>query len=711
MARLLVYPETLQFREVISYVARYMRCTIDDDNDQLPTLKFIGTVKLHGCNTAIVYQKDIGYWCQSRKHVLTLTNDHADFAQHMNSLAETFLTDYVFSECPVIREYYEQGSTIAIYGEWCGGDIQGQANIAIRNLPKMFAIFRIKILNKKKVPKTSFRSDQREFWLPSQYWENIKWHERSIYNVFDFPAYSIDIDFKAPELSQKTLIQITNKIEQQCPVGAYFNRIGCGEGVVWIEWNQSHGNLAFKVKGREYSVINTSILVPMQPPILNGIQEFVDYACTKNRMQQVFNSVLEELESMIDIKDFSTFLRWLAEDIIKEEKDTMNAAYIDAKDVVRGITIEYGNQLKAINRMQDDDLPSFERKIYQRFEFNIEQIKLLQLQWYDIDSGKYIDLDSETWLIFAKTEQANEHNVTTRSQRHLRLVHKQLVQRYQNTVDWVLNALGWLLPLIAVIAFVGDGVWILCAYDSNSKEQHNYAGLVSTILILFYYLQYDVKIGTTHPKLYLIYQSSILAGILTGDILYAYYYGNFVKNTFMMIIFIVYAIIDSGYVIIVAYFKWYRQYRVSMGLSIHSLFHLMSRLEVLLIILIPIFSTYDVISTNSIAFFILYEFFSHSYHNPDLIYSGCSRLAFWLLIILATTTVICENFEFVYSRLQQDTHDPSLEKHYYNLALAFQYASNISELCASIACYVLLLLQFFSKTDKRKRMEEETREI
>ena len=241
------------------------------------------------------------------------------------------------------------------------------------------------------------------------------------------------------------------------------------------------------------------------------------------------------------------------------------------------------------------------------------------------------------------------------------------------------------------------------AFDPDTKEQHNYAGLTSTILLLFYYLQYDVKISSSHPRLYLIYQSLLLMCILTGDILYAYYYGHYKHDIFLMVIFIIYGIIDSTFVFIVGYLKYYRQYRVSMGISIHNLFHLMSRLEVLLIVLIPIFTSYDVISTNSIAFFILYEFFSHSYNNPDLVYSGTSRLSFWLLIIFATMTVLFENFEFVYDQRAEDAHNATTKEYNEELTRIFLYTSNIMEILASVACYVLLLLQFFSKHDKYER--------
>lgn len=276
--------------------------------------------------------------------------------------------------------------------------------------------------------------------------------------------------------------------------------------------------------------------------------------------------------------------------------------------------------------------------------------------------------------------------------------------------DLVLNALGWLLPLISVGAFVGDSVWLIQAYDADTEEQHNYAGLLSTLLILFYYLQYDVKLNITYPKIYLLYQWTLLCGIVAGDILYAHYYKYYKNDTFLMIIFIIYALIDGAFVFIIGFLKWYRQYRVSMGVSIHNLFHLMSRLEVLLIILIPIFTTYDVVSTNSIAFFILYEFFSHTYNNQDLRFLFYSKLSFWLLIVFATATVVCENFEYVYDNYANraaEAHDKRNEEFYLRIARNFLYASNTMEILASLSCYALLLLQFFSKADKQKKRLQE----
>lgn len=94
------------------------------------------------------------------------------------------------------------------------------------------------------------------------------------------------------------------------------------------------------------------------------------------------------------------------------------------------ILVEYGNQLKSIYLLKNDDLISIESKIYERFQFNIEQKQILQLQWYDTDFSRYIDLDVETWLKFSTFL----HNNGVESQRPLKLVQKQSIERTNSTM-------------------------------------------------------------------------------------------------------------------------------------------------------------------------------------------------------------------------------------------------------------------------------------
>ena len=161
--------------------------------------------------------------------------------------------------------------------------------------------------------------------------------------------------------------------------------------------------------------------------------------------------------------------------------------------------------------------------------------------------------------------------------------------------------IAWILPLCAVLSFICDGIWAIHEFDPDISQQVDYAGLLSTVLILFYYLQYNVQFSSHRSKLYIVYQLAFSLSVLAGDGIYAYYYRDEKKDKFMMVMFICYAVVDVSYVVLVGVLK----YRATMSISIHTLFDLMSRLEVLLFIMILIYSSYDVSSTNSIAFFIL----------------------------------------------------------------------------------------------------------
>lgn len=333
------YPSTEQFRNVIKRI-KGVKEDAENRYQDLPTLNFVGTVKLHGSNAAIGYQKDTGHWCQSRNNVITPTKDFEAFAKTLDPIANQFLLEVVLPQCPVIREFYELGRKIVIFGEWCGGKIQ--KNVAIYGLPKMFVIFNVRISDiDSETDETKEYVDDDEqpksaFWLHPKDWSNIRWHERSIYNIHDFPKYEMDINFECPELSQNKLIEITEFVENQCPVGKHFNRTGLGEGVVWTEWEKSNGSYAFKVKGAKHSVTNVTTLAAVDTEKCENLQNFIGYACTENRMQQGLDYMREQ-NVTIEMKNFAIFIKWIVGDIVKEEKDTMDASNINSTDVGRSV--------------------------------------------------------------------------------------------------------------------------------------------------------------------------------------------------------------------------------------------------------------------------------------------------------------------------------------------------------------------------------------
>lgn len=65
---------------------------------------------------------------------------------------------------------------------------------------------------------------------------------------------------------------------------------------------------------------------------LNSIKEFVDYAVTESRFNQAIEKVFGTKENM-DVKKMGDFIRWIINDVIKEETDTMAKNGIEPKDV------------------------------------------------------------------------------------------------------------------------------------------------------------------------------------------------------------------------------------------------------------------------------------------------------------------------------------------------------------------------------------------
>lgn len=102
------FPEIEQFRNVIQQVnhrTRYVGKTEDGDPIydegpvEMPTLKFRGTVKLHGTNAAIVYTWDMLKFeyvmhAQSRKNIITPMSDNAGFAAFAHNQYRDSFKDY-----------------------------------------------------------------------------------------------------------------------------------------------------------------------------------------------------------------------------------------------------------------------------------------------------------------------------------------------------------------------------------------------------------------------------------------------------------------------------------------------------------------------------------------------------------------------------------------------------------------------------------------
>jgi len=310
------FPSIEQFRHVVKKVTERATFAGLDENDEQkfdptakrPILHFEGTVKLHGTNAAIVFPPEGGVQFQSRERVLSAESDNAGFFAHF---AER--SDAVRNLWGVAQDLYRVGP-ISIYGEWCGGNIQ--KGVAITGLPKMFVIFAVRCA---------------DLWLPVD--GRLENTDAGVYCITNFPRFEIDIDFESPHDAQNELVDITNSVEAQCPVGSRFDRVGTGEGVVWRcttpGWESSQ--FWFKVKGEKHSETKVKTLAEVDVEALRQVGEFVARVVTDARLEHALQHLTAELQKPFEMPSMGDFLRLVFNDILKEEADTIAASGFDTK--------------------------------------------------------------------------------------------------------------------------------------------------------------------------------------------------------------------------------------------------------------------------------------------------------------------------------------------------------------------------------------------
>lgn len=313
------FPSIEHFRKIVKEVV-----TSSQPNN-IPTLSFTGTVKLHGVNVGVLFDVDenqeiIHMTAQSRNNELSIEKDHYGFcAFTQQSLTLEFLKE---TANKIIQESSKPVDKIVVFGEFCGKSIQSK--VAIQELDRMFVVFDILV-----VYQDGSQNYQPEFM---SLFENS---EIRVFNINMFKTWHLDIDFNNPEEAQTKLIELTEQVEKECPVAKHFGVLGIGEGVVWRS-DKLYNNkvLRFKVKGELHSVTKADKIANIDIEQLNNVKEFVDYAVTESRLEQGLEYLREQGlydGYHIETKDMPVFLKWLTMDVFKEEKDTIIENNLDEK--------------------------------------------------------------------------------------------------------------------------------------------------------------------------------------------------------------------------------------------------------------------------------------------------------------------------------------------------------------------------------------------
>lgn len=310
------YPKIGQLKDVCYEVRRKAGFAgLDDNGDpiykdpgKLPSFIFEGTVKLHGTNAAIRYDKSEDCFkesYQSRNNLITTDKDNAGFvAWCLDKEVSIYLSDILLAD-------YKAEESVIVYGEFCGGNIQ--KGVGICELEKMFVIFGIKVDGE---------------WVDLPIRQLPK--DLGLYYIDDFPTWNIVIDFNYPEKASNQILEEVLKVEEECPVAKALGVSGIGEGIVWKCQDPEWSGLMFKVKGQKHSKSNVKTLSPQDLEKIEKVRALALTIMTQERCRQGLD-YLTEMHLDHSRKNTAVYLKYVVVDCMQEERLAIEEAGVDPK--------------------------------------------------------------------------------------------------------------------------------------------------------------------------------------------------------------------------------------------------------------------------------------------------------------------------------------------------------------------------------------------
>lgn len=332
--KLIKYPDTGQFRNVVATVNRMATFVgLDDNGDAIldetlpkPTLTFKGTIKLHGTNAGVSYNDESGIYTQSKGNTysLDMTSSHMGFTSFVRTKEQLFLNtiNHIKDKWGIDTSIY----TITVYGEWVGTGVQ--KTVAISELPKSLYVFGIKISKPNDPNFDSYWLDASELRFPEM---------DNCWNIYEFETFEIEIDFNNPQLVQNKFVELINYVEDECPVAKHFGVSGIGEGIVWTGSYKGQ-TLIFKTKGEKHAgKSKVKTLKSVDEGRLAIVNEVVDKITPIWRLNQMFNEATNQGND-IDRKHLGTYIKMVIEDVMKEDHDIIVDAGLEPKEITKGVS-------------------------------------------------------------------------------------------------------------------------------------------------------------------------------------------------------------------------------------------------------------------------------------------------------------------------------------------------------------------------------------
>lgn len=297
-------------------------------------VEFRGTVKLHGTNSGIT-QDCGGLVVQSRTRVITPEDDNHGFAKFVAENS-SIINELMFK----VRDKYgiEKDKKLTLFGEWIGPGLQG--GVAINGLPtKQWVIFAAKITDGEK---SEYIDAIKDLILDE------KCRNASIFSIFDAPTWSLVVDFEDEVSKEKAILkfeELTESVEKECPWAKNFGISGIGEGIVWqpIGKHLGKSDLFFKTKGDKHKATKSkSNREALDPELLKGIEDFLEFSLTENRLNQGVEAI-KEAGHEVDQKNTGHFLKWIGNDVQRECRLELEDNKLDWKQVAKALNVRARN--------------------------------------------------------------------------------------------------------------------------------------------------------------------------------------------------------------------------------------------------------------------------------------------------------------------------------------------------------------------------------
>jgi hypothetical protein len=348
------FPDIHAFRNVVKEVKRQAKYL----QEPLPTIEYLGTVKIHGTNMSVSRRPGGRMWVQSRNQIVTKFDHPAvsmGFYDYVSQYQGTFESLLKAFETEESLEPYGKNTITTVYGEWAGRTVMGKS--AVAQLEPFFMVLGVsKYLgtcsDDEELRKSQIDVDVKKVsrifeWWDITYGQIFNKGLPRIFCIYDFATYHVSVDFSKPEDVQLQLVNYLQEVEKCCPVAYTLSKgsvKGVGEGIVWEPYDKSvpqwlrkrRNELVFKVKGAAHMPTNNSlkVMTAPDPEKLASIHDFIKNTVTENRLQQGL-VILQQQGLAHSFKNTSAFIKWVCNDILKEERDVLEASNLDEKEAMR----------------------------------------------------------------------------------------------------------------------------------------------------------------------------------------------------------------------------------------------------------------------------------------------------------------------------------------------------------------------------------------